>query len=64
MVGFIGETPHGVRAVRKGSRCALAQWMTLDPKHEELERVQAQQLLAELDFRQAAQKLQTSKDDL
>lgn len=29
------ENPHGVRAVTKGQRCAVALWFTLDPAHEE-----------------------------
>uniref|UniRef100_A0AAR2JUY5 procollagen-proline 3-dioxygenase n=1 Tax=Pygocentrus nattereri TaxID=42514 RepID=A0AAR2JUY5_PYGNA len=29
------ENPHGVRAVTKGQRCAIALWFTLDPKHNE-----------------------------
>lgn len=44
MVAFVGETPHGVKAVTNGVRCVLAQWMTLDPKHEETERLKAQQV--------------------
>lgn len=37
MVGFGAgkENPHGVRAVTKGQRCAVALWFTLDPAHEE-----------------------------
>lgn len=29
------ENPHGVRAVTKGQRCAVALWFTLDPAYEE-----------------------------
>uniref|UniRef100_A0A3P8WJ50 procollagen-proline 3-dioxygenase n=1 Tax=Cynoglossus semilaevis TaxID=244447 RepID=A0A3P8WJ50_CYNSE len=29
------ENPHGVKAVTKGQRCAVALWFTLDPAHEE-----------------------------
>nr|XP_061794141.1 prolyl 3-hydroxylase 1 [Nerophis lumbriciformis] len=39
------ENPHGVRAVTKGQRCAVALWFTLDPAHEEKERIQAQDML-------------------
>ncbi|KAL7837766.1 hypothetical protein SRHO_G00274770 [Serrasalmus rhombeus] len=39
------ENPHGVRAVTKGQRCAIALWFTLDPKHNEKERIQAEELL-------------------
>uniref|UniRef100_A0A668AJF7 procollagen-proline 3-dioxygenase n=1 Tax=Myripristis murdjan TaxID=586833 RepID=A0A668AJF7_9TELE len=37
VVGFGSgqENPHGVRAVTKGQRCAVALWFTLDPAHEE-----------------------------
>lgn len=37
VVGFGAgkENPHGVRAVTKGQRCAVALWFTLDPVHEE-----------------------------
>ncbi|TNM88330.1 hypothetical protein fugu_004584, partial [Takifugu bimaculatus] len=47
MVGFGAgkENPHGVRAVTKGQRCAVALWFTLDPAHEEKERIQAQEML-------------------
>ncbi|XP_068994791.1 prolyl 3-hydroxylase 1 [Embiotoca jacksoni] len=47
VVGFGAgkENPHGVRAVTKGQRCAVALWFTLDPSHEEKERIQAQDLL-------------------
>ncbi|XP_005798321.1 prolyl 3-hydroxylase 1 [Xiphophorus maculatus] len=47
VVGFGAgkENPHGVRAVTKGQRCAVALWFTLDPTHEEKERIQAQDML-------------------
>ncbi|XP_035517012.1 prolyl 3-hydroxylase 1 [Morone saxatilis] len=47
VVGFGAgkENPHGVRAVTKGQRCAVALWFTLDPTHEEKERIQAQDIL-------------------
>ncbi|KAM9362201.1 prolyl 3-hydroxylase 1 [Symphorus nematophorus] len=47
VVGFGAgkENPHGVRAVTKGQRCAVALWFTLDPAHEEKERIQAQDLV-------------------
>ncbi|XP_051931067.1 prolyl 3-hydroxylase 1 [Hippocampus zosterae] len=47
VVGFGAgkENPHGVRAVTKGQRCAVALWFTLDPAHEEKERIQAQSML-------------------
>ncbi|KAK7907418.1 hypothetical protein WMY93_016030 [Mugilogobius chulae] len=47
VVGFGSgkENPHGVRAVTKGQRCAVALWFTLDPAHEEKERIQAGEML-------------------
>ncbi|KAJ0023926.1 hypothetical protein NQD34_003825 [Periophthalmus magnuspinnatus] len=47
VVGFGSgkENPHGVRAVTKGQRCAVALWFTLDPAHEEKERIQAGDML-------------------
>ncbi|XP_071376821.1 prolyl 3-hydroxylase 1 [Centroberyx affinis] len=47
VVGFGSgkENPHGVRAVTKGQRCAVALWFTLDSAHEEKERIQAQEML-------------------
>ncbi|KAM9364419.1 prolyl 3-hydroxylase 1 [Pholidichthys leucotaenia] len=47
VVGFGAgkENPHGVRAVTKGQRCAVALWFTLDPAHQEKERIQAEDLL-------------------
>ncbi|MEQ2267015.1 hypothetical protein XENORESO_000510, partial [Xenotaenia resolanae] len=47
VVGFGAgeENPHGVQAVTKGQRCAVALWFTLDPTHEEKERIQAQDML-------------------
>ncbi|XP_077384585.1 prolyl 3-hydroxylase 1-like isoform X1 [Festucalex cinctus] len=47
VVGFGAgkENPHGVRAVTKGQRCAVALWFTLDPAYEEKERIQAQHML-------------------
>uniref|UniRef100_A0A8C4ZV71 procollagen-proline 3-dioxygenase n=1 Tax=Gadus morhua TaxID=8049 RepID=A0A8C4ZV71_GADMO len=37
VVGFGSgkENPHGVRAVTRGQRCAVALWFTLDPVHDE-----------------------------
>lgn len=47
MVAFSAgkENLHGVKAVKKGRRCALAMWYTLDPKHQERERDFAQKIL-------------------
>ncbi|KAF2357679.1 Oxoglutarate/iron-dependent dioxygenase [Trinorchestia longiramus] len=47
MVGFSAgpENPHGVRAVLRGSRCAVALWFTHDEKHKDKERILAETLL-------------------
>ncbi|XP_017333157.1 prolyl 3-hydroxylase 2 [Ictalurus punctatus] len=51
MVGFSsgGENPHGVRAVTRGQRCAVAIWFTLDPLYRELERLQADEVIQALE---------------
>ncbi|KAM3834913.1 prolyl 3-hydroxylase 2 isoform 1-T2 [Vipera latastei] len=48
MVSFSsgGENPHGVKAVTRGQRCAVALWFTLDPLHREAERIQADEIIA------------------
>ncbi|XP_060098737.1 prolyl 3-hydroxylase 2 [Heteronotia binoei] len=43
-----GENPHGVKAVTKGQRCAVALWFTLNPLYRELERIQADEVMATL----------------
>ncbi|XP_041038887.1 prolyl 3-hydroxylase 2 [Carcharodon carcharias] len=47
MVGFSSgeENPHGVKAVTKGQRCAVALWFTLDPLFRELERIKADEVV-------------------
>ncbi|XP_020370500.2 prolyl 3-hydroxylase 1 [Rhincodon typus] len=47
LVGFSSgtENPHGVQAVTKGQRCAVALWFTLDPRHKERERIAADDLV-------------------
>lgn len=45
LVGFNAAELHGVRAVSRGKRCALAMWFTLDLNHKELARIQAQKML-------------------
>ncbi|XP_076009315.1 prolyl 3-hydroxylase 2 [Genypterus blacodes] len=51
MVGFSsgGENPHGVKAVTRGQRCAVALWFTLDPLFRELERLQADEVIQDMD---------------
>ncbi|KAM9315830.1 prolyl 3-hydroxylase 2 [Gastrophryne carolinensis] len=57
LVGFSsgGENPHGVKAVTKGQRCAVALWFTLDPLYRELERLQADEVIRSLDQDQNTQ---------
>lgn len=47
MVAFSSgvENLHGVRAVKKGSRCAMALWFTFDPVHAETDRDEARHVL-------------------
>ncbi|XP_044305698.1 prolyl 3-hydroxylase 3 [Varanus komodoensis] len=40
-----GENPHGVWAVTRGRRCAIALWYTLSPEHAEQDRAQAEELM-------------------
>ncbi|XP_053306200.1 prolyl 3-hydroxylase 3 [Spea bombifrons] len=40
-----GENAHGVRAVTRGTRCAVALWFTKSAEHAEQERSEAQDLL-------------------
>ncbi|XP_012328263.3 prolyl 3-hydroxylase 3 [Aotus nancymaae] len=42
-----GENPHGVWAVTRGRRCALALWHTWAPEHREQEWLEAKELLQE-----------------
>uniref|UniRef100_A0A6Q2YCL2 procollagen-proline 3-dioxygenase n=1 Tax=Esox lucius TaxID=8010 RepID=A0A6Q2YCL2_ESOLU len=71
MVGFSsgGENPHGVRAVTRGQRCAVAMWFTLDPLFRELERLQADEVIQALDNQSSQSHWDTSlninpKDEL
>ncbi|XP_053146766.1 prolyl 3-hydroxylase 3 [Hemicordylus capensis] len=47
-----GENPHGVWAVTRGRRCAIALWYTLSPKHAEQERAQAEELVRQKETEQ------------
>lgn len=46
MVGFNSGDYHGVRGVKKGRRCAIAMWYTMDPNTQELARLQAWKKMA------------------
>ncbi|KAJ6658276.1 hypothetical protein lerEdw1_020548, partial [Lerista edwardsae] len=47
-----GENPHGVWAVTRGRRCAIALWYTLSPEHAEQERTQAEELVRQKETEQ------------
>ncbi|KAG8581539.1 hypothetical protein GDO81_007716 [Engystomops pustulosus] len=69
LVGFSsgGENPHGVKAVTKGQRCAVALWFTLDPMYRELERLQADEVIRALDQESKGRSVESSinpKDEL
>lgn len=49
LVGFNASHLHGVKAVVRGQRCAIAMWYTFDPSYTELGRVRAQELLDSID---------------
>ncbi|KAL3842117.1 hypothetical protein ACJMK2_020168 [Sinanodonta woodiana] len=48
LVGFNAGEFHGVRAVLKGQRCALAMWYTKDPSYVELSRITAKRVLSQM----------------
>ncbi|XP_051874456.1 prolyl 3-hydroxylase 2 [Pristis pectinata] len=54
MVSFSsgGENPHGVMAVTRGQRCAVALWFTLDPHFRELERIKADEVMQLISLQQ------------
>nr|XP_033778177.1 prolyl 3-hydroxylase 1 isoform X2 [Geotrypetes seraphini] len=69
VVGFSSgsENPHGVKAVTKGRRCAVALWFTLDARHNERERVQADDLvkmLFETELTDLSQEKETQKTEM
>lgn len=47
MVAFSSgrENLHGVKAVQKGSRCALAIWFTFNPEHADKDRQKARYII-------------------
>ncbi|XP_038234944.1 prolyl 3-hydroxylase 3 isoform X3 [Dermochelys coriacea] len=47
-----GENPHGVWAVTRGRRCAIALWYTLSSEHAEQERMEAEDLMRQGDMEQ------------
>ncbi|KAL8202775.1 UNVERIFIED_CONTAM: hypothetical protein K2H54_025138 [Gekko kuhli] len=47
-----GENPHGVWAVTRGRRCAIALWYTFSPEHSEQERSQAEELVKQKEAEQ------------
>ncbi|KAK0060311.1 prolyl 3-hydroxylase 1-like isoform X1 [Biomphalaria pfeifferi] len=61
LVGFNASSLHGVKAVLKGQRCALAMWYTLNPTFKEITHIQARKLLEE---KEAQEKLEKEHDEL
>ncbi|KAM6469179.1 prolyl 3-hydroxylase 3 [Liasis olivaceus] len=53
------ENPHGVWAVTRGRRCAIALWYTLSPEHAEQERAHAEKLMRQKE----AEQEQSHKED-
>ncbi|XP_064011935.1 prolyl 3-hydroxylase 3 [Pogoniulus pusillus] len=53
------ENPHGVRAVRRGRRCALALWYTHSRQHAEQEQLKAEELIEQRNVKQD----QTDKEE-
>ncbi|XP_071119897.1 prolyl 3-hydroxylase 1-like isoform X3 [Mytilus edulis] len=45
IVGFNSAELHGVKAVKKGKRCALAMWYTMDLNFKELARIEAKKMI-------------------
>ncbi|XP_010609973.1 prolyl 3-hydroxylase 3 [Fukomys damarensis] len=56
------ENPHGVWAVTRGRRCALALWHTWAPEHQEQEWAEAKQLLQEPEQEQAEEEEAPSRE--
>nr|XP_056704398.1 prolyl 3-hydroxylase 3 [Euleptes europaea] len=52
-----GENPHGVWAVTRGRRCAIALWYTLSPEHAEQDWAQAEEMVKRKEAEQEALRL-------
>ncbi|GFO39642.1 prolyl 3-hydroxylase 1 [Plakobranchus ocellatus] len=63
LVGFNAGHFHGVRAVKSGTRCALALWFTLDPYFKELAHVVARKALNDKEEQQR-QREKAAHEDL
>ncbi|KAK3603207.1 hypothetical protein CHS0354_036134 [Potamilus streckersoni] len=48
LVAFNAGEFHGVKAVLKGQRCALAMWYTMDPDYNELSRLYARRVFSKM----------------
>ncbi|XP_062901317.1 prolyl 3-hydroxylase 2 isoform X2 [Mobula hypostoma] len=48
-----GENPHGVMAVTRGQRCAVALWFTLNPRFREQERIRADEVVQLISLQQS-----------
>ncbi|KAL5007447.1 hypothetical protein ScPMuIL_016253 [Solemya velum] len=60
MVGFNAGDYHGVKAVMKGQRCALAMWFTTDSNFKELAHIKARKTIHKLNQRE----MWNSRDEL
>lgn len=50
-MGFNAGNYHGVEAVLKGHRCAVALWFTMDPAYQEQSHIVAHNILTQLETR-------------
>ncbi|XP_067655021.1 prolyl 3-hydroxylase 2-like [Haliotis asinina] len=65
LVSFNAGEFHGVKAVLKGTRCALALWFTTNPQFKELAHLQARKILAtKRKERELKNKKESSKTEL
>lgn len=62
LVAFNAGDYHGVKAVKKGQRCAIAMWYTHDPNFVEVSRLHAQRTLENFTKDQTKQKRLTEKE--
>ncbi|XP_025087056.1 prolyl 3-hydroxylase 2-like isoform X1 [Pomacea canaliculata] len=62
LVGFNAAEFHGVKAVRKGVRCALAMWFTLNPNFKELAHIHAKKVFRIIQEEREAEEKKLSTD--
>lgn len=61
LVGFNAASFHGVKAVRRGVRCAMALWFTMNPNFKELARSHAKKVLHTIQGERDAQEKLSQK---